>query len=59
MAQNLLNTQQAAEVLGFKHTASVRKAIHRGRLQAEKIGRDWFVSLESIEEFKQNKKEAK
>lgn len=49
MKRKLLTTTQAAERLGVNR-ATLQKAIQRKHLQAEKIGRDWF-----IEEFELKK----
>ena len=38
---------EAGRVLGLR-PASLRQAIHRGTLQADKRGRDWHVTLNAI-----------
>jgi excisionase family DNA binding protein len=47
MADTLLSTQQAAEVLGVSQTR-VRQLILEGRLQATKIGNSWVISTRDL-----------
>lgn len=42
---------EAAGVLGVSH-ATLRAQIHRGRLHAFKVGRDWLVTDEEIERYR-------
>lgn len=49
----MLTTREAAQRLGLKTTGAVRQLILAGRLQAEKRGRDWFISEDDIEHFEQ------
>lgn len=47
---DLVTTQQAADVLNYsvQHT---RLLIRQGRLQGEKIGRDWLIRRDSFDQF--------
>ena len=47
----MLTTHEAAERLGIK-PRSVVALIRRGRLAAEKRGRDWFVEAAEVERYK-------
>jgi excisionase family DNA binding protein len=51
----LLTTQEAADILGIK-PGSVRKLIERGRLGADKRGRDWLIPEENLEAIKDRKR---
>lgn len=42
---------QAAELLGVSH-ATLRAQVHRGRLRAIKVGRDWLVTREEVERYR-------
>lgn len=42
---------EAAELLGVSH-ATLRAQVHRGRLRAFKVGRDWLVTDEEIERYR-------
>ena len=46
-----LTTKQCAELLGMS-TSWVRYLIIRGKLPAEKMGRDWIVKKEDLDKFK-------
>ncbi len=43
-----LSSQDAADRLGFTRQ-HIGRLIRRGDLQGKKLGRDWIVSLESVE----------
>ena len=47
VAEGWINTQTAAEVSGYRRAHVRHLAIH-GRIEARKIGRDWFVNQESL-----------
>ena len=49
--QDLLTTAEVAQLLGYtrQHTGLL---IRRGFLVANKIGRDWLVSRQAIEDFR-------
>jgi len=42
---------EAADMLGVSH-ATLRAQIHRGRLHAFKVGRDWLVTDEEVERYR-------
>lgn len=42
---------EAADLLGVDHS-TLRAQIHRGRLRALKVGRDWLVTAEEIERYR-------
>ena len=42
---------EAAELLGVSH-ATLRAQVHRGRLRAIKVGRDWIVTTEEVERYR-------
>lgn len=46
-----MTTQEAAEALGI-HRSRVLHYISKGRLRAEKIGRDYWLAPEEVERFK-------
>lgn len=60
-----MNTQEAADALGIKR-GGVNVAIKRGRfnfttksgkpLTPQKIGRDWFIPVESIKQYGKTRK---
>ena len=43
----LLSTTEAAEQLGISRR-QVRTLIERGKLSAEKVGRDWFIKASDL-----------
>ena len=47
----MLTTHEAAAELGIQ-PGSVKRLCQRGILQAEKRGRDWFISREDVERYK-------
>ena len=51
MPNDLLTLLQAADLAGYKNTASLRHAIRRGTLTAEKLGRDWFVTRGDLDAY--------
>ncbi len=53
----LLTMTQAAERLGMHRTA-VHKAVHQGRLPAQRVGSTWIVKLEDVEEYGRRPKHA-
>ena len=55
----MLTTREAAQRLGLKTTGAVRQLILAGRLQAEKRGRDWFISEDEIEHCKVGRPKSK
>jgi excisionase family DNA binding protein len=42
---------EAASLLGVSH-ATLRAQIHRGRLKATKVGRDWLVDRLEIDRYR-------
>jgi excisionase family DNA binding protein len=42
-----ITTQEAAELTGYS-SSYIRKAIHRGRIPAEKFGRDWMLKRSDV-----------
>ena len=51
VAQGWVNTREAAELTGY--TADyVRQLIKREHIMAQKVGRDWYVSLSSLLAYK-------
>jgi excisionase family DNA binding protein len=49
-----LTTQQAADILGVSRKM-VQSLIKRDRLPAEKIGRDWMIKREDVENHERGK----
>ena len=50
----MLTTQQAAELLEVSRKM-VQSLIKRGRLPAEKIGRDWMIRREDVDRHERGK----
>ncbi len=48
----MLTTREAADALGLKTTGAIRQLILAGRLVAEKRGRDWHITRESVEAYR-------
>jgi excisionase family DNA binding protein len=46
-----LGLAEAADLLGVSHS-TLRAQVHRGRLHAVKVGRDWLVTAEEIERYR-------
>ena len=46
-----VDTRTAAEAVGYR-AGYVRQLAIAGKIEATKLGRDWFVSLESLEDYK-------
>lgn len=46
-----LGLAEAADLLGVDHS-TLRAQVHRGRLRAFKVGRDWLVTEEEIERYR-------
>lgn len=42
---------EAADLLGVDHS-TLRAQVHRGRLHAFKVGRDWLVTEEEVERYR-------
>jgi excisionase family DNA binding protein len=51
-----ITTKEAAELTGY-HTVHVRRLLREGRVEGKKFGRDWMISRESIQEYKDQMKE--
>jgi len=51
IAQGWVNTREAADITGHS-VAYVRQMIRRERIEAQKVGRDWLVSLSSLLAYK-------
>ena len=47
---DLISLADAAKIYGFDQTY-LRQLIHRGRLQAQKIGRNWITSRSEMEKY--------
>jgi excisionase family DNA binding protein len=47
----LIGLAEAAELLGVSH-ATLRAQVWRGRLNAEKVGRDWIVTGAEIRRYR-------
>jgi excisionase family DNA binding protein len=47
---NWITTTQAAELTGYT-PGYFRKAIKRGRLQGQKLGRDWILLKKEVEAY--------
>lgn len=47
----LLGLAEAADLLGVRHS-TLRAQVHRGRLRALKVGRDWLVTDEEITRYR-------
>ena len=45
-----ITTHEAAKFLGVT-VQTVRRAIKRGQLQAERRGRDWFIASSSLKNY--------
>lgn len=45
----LYTTKEAAEILPYKNAASVKARINEGKIKAEKVGRDWFITATEIQ----------
>ena len=43
---------QAAEISGYT-TGHLRYLLRNGRLEGEKLGRDWFTTVEAVERYKE------
>lgn len=46
-----LGLAEAADLLGVSHS-TLRAQVHRGRLSAVKVGRDWLVTAEEIDRYR-------
>jgi len=51
---NLISTQEAAEILQITRRG-VLKAIHRGDIKAQRIGRTWAVDKDSLSNYTPSK----
>ena len=49
----LVGLAEAAELLGVAH-ATLRAQVHRKRLHADKVGRDWIVTVSEIERYRRD-----
>lgn len=52
---NLKHISEIAKITGIKHE-TLRMWIHRDKLKAQKIGRDWFIDLEDIKKVEDRRK---
>lgn len=48
------STQEAAEKLGYTNDAYIRRLILTGKLPAQKLGRDWRITQEAINQYRQD-----
>jgi excisionase family DNA binding protein len=46
-----IGLSEAARLLGVSH-ATLRAQVHRGRLRAVKVGRDWLVTNAEIDRYR-------
>ena len=51
IAEGWLTVTEAATLTGYS-PAYLRGLANRGRVEAHKVGRDWFIALDSIEGYK-------
>jgi len=51
---NFLNTKQTSELLNLS-PLTITRLIREGKINAFKIGREWVVTQESIEEYQAKK----
>jgi excisionase family DNA binding protein len=51
----ILTTKQVAEILGISRRG-VHSLIRRGRLPAEKIGRDWVIRSNKLKEYQKTRR---
>lgn len=51
----LLTLRQASRELAVAH-ATLRAQVHRGKLKATKVGRDWLVTRDEIERYRRDSK---
>jgi excisionase family DNA binding protein len=49
--EQLRSLADAARALGIAPD-TLRAQVHRGRLQAQKVGRDWLVTSDEIERYR-------
>jgi excisionase family DNA binding protein len=54
-----LTTKEAAELLGYKGDAQIRKLIQRGQLNPDRLGKTWAISVEELRRFEKDRKQAK
>jgi excisionase family DNA binding protein len=52
---DLVSLVEAASLLGVR-SASLRAQIHRGRLRAVKLGRDWLVAHRELTRYVETRK---
>ena len=48
---DLLTLREASQELGVAH-ATLRAQVHRGKLAALKVGRDWLVTRDELERYR-------
>lgn len=48
----IYTVKEMAEAVGYKNPARVRAMIIEGKIKAEKVGRDWFISPKEVERIK-------
>lgn len=58
MTDDIMTTQQAADYLKITQRA-VNFLIERGTLKAEKVGIQWLIYRDSVEDYKRRKEESK
>lgn len=51
IAEGWINTEQAETLTGYA-SAYLRRLAHRGRVEACKVGRDWFINQKSLLAYK-------
>jgi hypothetical protein len=48
----LYTLEQAREMLKYADTSTIRHYIHEGRIEALKLGRDWFLTPAQFKKLK-------
>ncbi len=48
--RSYLSTEEAAEILGYSRQ-HVRVLVRKGRLQGDRVGKNWLVSYSSVQEY--------
>lgn len=48
----IYTVKEMAQAVGYKNPARVRAMIIEGKIKAEKVGRDWFISPKEVERIK-------
>lgn len=46
-----ISTTEAAKIAGYPDDGAIRSAIHRGKLNAEKYGRNWLITPAELDRW--------